>query len=244
MTCRHQLERAPSSRSLLLALVLGGFCCAGLISPLRSQESNGAPSVPALPSSTASSASTIVPRFTQTPIAPFGDISRFSSLSTPADTSFTGQIFDTNKSIQFGAPRHGASSQNPFSAVGRNQSPTQPPIAFGGRRANPENRFGVSPFALPSFGQTARPNTTLAPGAYANGLKFSSKDAFKFGSIFDDTTAHFSSSTMFTNSNLGNGVMFSAGTEFGSHRTVGAPVAGAGPAAKQGGASVAFKLSF
>ncbi len=49
---------------------------------------------------------------------------------------------------------------------------------------------------------------------------------------------------MFTNSNLGNGVMFSAGTEFGSHRTVGAPVAGAGPSAKQSGASVAFKLSF
>ncbi len=101
----------------------------------------------------------------------------------------------------------------------------------------------TTPIELPSLTQALRKSTSPTLGVYSP--RTFNQNAARIGGLFDDNGTHFSSSTMFANSDLGNGVRFSAGTDFGSHRAAGAPVAGFGPAVgKTSGPSLAFKLSF
>ena len=91
--------------------------------------------------------------------------------------------------------------------------------------------------------QALRNTVTQPLGSYSP--RTFSREAARFGGLFDDSGTHVSSSKMFANSDLGNGVMFSAGTDFGSRHLPGTPAAGIGPAApKTNGPSLAFKLSF
>jgi hypothetical protein len=237
---------ASPSRRWLSGLSLWVLFCAGSFAALHAQTAGGSPGDLSLP--TPNTSSTMVPRFTPAPAAPFTDANGLTGFSTnygglPGSASFKPS-FDADHNAQFGLPRQNSVGQNPFGSFspGGHRASSANLFTPDGRQANPLDRM-TTPIELPSLTQALRKSATQPLGVY--GPKSFNRDAAHLGGLFDDSGTHFSSSTMFTNSDLGNGVKFSAGTDFGSHHAAGAPAAGFGPSVgKTSGPSLAFKLSF
>jgi hypothetical protein len=114
-------------------------------------------------------------------------------------------------------------------------------LASGGK-----GMLSPSPFALPSFNALMRGNRNQPLNSSPGTFKLSSPDMLQFGGDAGDL-AHPFGSAMFINSDLGNGVLFSAGTGNSGRSTAGAPAASLGngtPGTKHSGAAVNLKLSF
>ena len=110
--------------------------------------------------------------------------------------------------------------------------------------------FGYAPAALPSLNQLMRGSLSLPfsspyPGTPSGSLRFTYRDTLRPGAAFGDLN-HPNTSAMFTTSDLGNGVFFSAGTGYGIRSTAGAPAASLGNEGgpKHSGTAVNLKLSF
>jgi len=124
---------------------------------------------------------------------------------------------------------------------------------FGDQPSGPAPLFPIRgalnqvPVALPSLAPRSLADlmrgTNAASGA---GFRFQRQSALLPGTSFAELPRP-SAATLFGTSDLGNGMIFSAGTNFGSH-AAGAPAATLGNsntgAPKHGGPSVALKLSF
>jgi hypothetical protein len=112
-----------------------------------------------------------------------------------------------------------------------------PAALFPGGRANA--LFAITPPALPSLNQLMRGSFNFPPAPTANTFKLSYQDTPE--NLFKPTSG------LFTTTDLGNGMFFSAGTSLG-HSNAGVPAAGlsgnASGDAKHSGPALAFKLSF
>jgi hypothetical protein len=163
-----------------------------------------------------------------------GDPSRFGSADF-GPASFTS------------ARQRGAA--NPFGSVGRGGrlSSAGPLFLSTDERPASGGAFGQPDVTLPTLNEVLRGSYSLPVSSSTSSLKFSFQNIYKPGASFADP-ARPSASAMFSTSDLGNGVFFSAGTNYGSHSMAGAPAAsiGTGTAAgpKHAGPSVALKLSF
>ena len=100
--------------------------------------------------------------------------------------------------------------------------------------------FSTDPLRLPSLNQFMRGGYNLPFTASASGPRFTYKSPFKLG----DDLARPPTTGLYATSDLGNGMLLSAGTNYG-RSNVGAPAVGANAAAaKHSGPSVGVKLSF
>jgi hypothetical protein len=132
---------------------------------------------------------------------------------------------------------------------------------FGDQPTGPAPLFSIrgalnqAPLALPSLAVPSLAPPSLAPLSLADlmrgtnaasGVGFQRQGALLPGGSFGELPRP-SAATLFGTSDLGNGMIFSAGTNFGSH-AAGAPAATLGNsntgAPKHGGPAVALKLSF
>jgi len=106
--------------------------------------------------------------------------------------------------------------------------------------------FGSAPPGVPSFNQMMRGSYNMPLNSSTSTFKFSYQDMLRPGGNLGDL-ARPSASLMFSTSDLGNGMFFSAGTSYG-HSIAGAPAAGLGsnasPEGKHSGPALALKLSF
>ncbi len=107
--------------------------------------------------------------------------------------------------------------------------------------------FGAVPLALPTFNQLMRNNFAMPLNSPPGSFRFSYQDALVPSGTFGDLGRP-STSVLFSTSDLGNGMFFTAGTGYGSRSTAGAPMAGFGNNAagqmKHSGPAVNLKLSF
>lgn len=107
--------------------------------------------------------------------------------------------------------------------------------------------FAVSPGALTSLNQMLRGSFNLPLNSSAGSFRFTYQNVLRPGVSLAGLD-HPSASLMFSTSGLGNGMVFSAGTSYGSHSLPSTPAAnlGAVPAAdpKHSGPTVNLKLSF
>lgn len=136
----------------------------------------------------------------------------------------------------FGKFTAGASTSNRFGGNGRR-----------GISSDENSAFSASPLALPSFNALMRTNRGQPLSPSLGTFRLPYRELFKPGRDSGDP-ALFPGSTMFSTTDLGNGVFFSAGTGSGSRPVAGAPAAslGNGTAAGQKHPSplVNLKLSF
>jgi hypothetical protein len=97
--------------------------------------------------------------------------------------------------------------------------------------------FGPIPAVIPSLNQSMRDSFNLPFSSSTSNLQFNYQDALRPGVL-----GRPSKSMMFSTSDLGNGVFFSAGTSYG--RSMGGPGSNASAVGRHSGPSVALKLSF
>jgi len=155
----------------------------------------------------------------------------------------------------FGSGRHGSGGFNPMSGAMGNSG-----MSMGGRLGGgpvfPDSGltpgsskmlYGSAPLSLPTLNQLLRGSMRMPLSSSTSSLRFTYQDALRPGASFGDL-AHPSASLMFSTSDLGNGVFFSAGTGYGRSALAGAPAAGLGsntsPEGKHSGPSLNLKLSF
>jgi hypothetical protein len=117
----------------------------------------------------------------------------------------------------------------------------------GGRMAGaPGSPFGSATLGMPSLNQLMRGSYNMPLNSSTSSFKFSYQDTLRPGGNLGDL-ARPSASLMFSTSDLGNGVFFSAGTSYG-HSMAGTPAAGLGSntsaEGKHSGPALALKLSF
>lgn len=108
------------------------------------------------------------------------------------------------------------------------------------------NPFGPAPVTLPSLNQLLHGSFVMPLSSTSSAFRFSYQDALRPGGSLSNLDRP-SGSILFTSSDLGNGVFFSAGTGYGTRSTPGAPPTTFGistPGAKHSGSAVNLKLSF
>jgi hypothetical protein len=109
------------------------------------------------------------------------------------------------------------------------------------------NPFGIAPVALPSLNQLLRGNLAMPLSSSSSAFRFSYQDALRPGGSLSELGRP-SGSILFSSSELGNGVFFSAGTGYGIRTTPEGSSNGSGwtntPGAKHSGPAVNLKLSF
>jgi hypothetical protein len=107
--------------------------------------------------------------------------------------------------------------------------------------------FGIAPVGLPSLNQLLRGNLAMPLSTSSSAFRFSYQDAPRPGAS-PSGLGRPSGSILFSSSDLGNGIFFSAGTGYGSRTTPDAPSSSFGltntPGAKHSGPAVNLKLSF
>jgi hypothetical protein len=171
--------------------------------------------------------------FGQPRFQPFG-LSKGSDDSSPKWSRSMLDPFQPGPN--FGKFAAGASTSNRFGGSGRR-----------GISSGENSAFSASPLALPSFNALMHTNRGQALSPSLGTFKLPYRELFKPGRDSGDP-ALFPGSTLFSSSDLGNGVFFSAGTGSGSRPVAGAPAAslGNGTAAGQKHPSplVNLKLSF
>lgn len=140
-----------------------------------------------------------------------------------------------------------------------------PHAGFGVRSANAAPRFspglgpmngaagdalspsGIAPAGLPSLNQLLRGNLAMPLSSSSSAFLFSYPDALRPGGSPREL-GRGSGSILFSSSDLGNGIFFSAGTGYGSRTTPEAPPSSFGlantPGAKHSGPALNLKLSF
>jgi hypothetical protein len=136
---------------------------------------------------------------------------------------------------------------------------------FGGRSANAAPLFspgngsmnrtasgalspsGIAPVGLPSLNQLLRGNLAMPLSSSSSAFRISYRDALRPGGRPSEL-GRGSGSILFSSSDLGNGIFFSAGTGYGSRTASEAPSSSFGltnaPAAKHSGPALNLKLSF
>jgi hypothetical protein len=134
-----------------------------------------------------------------------------------------------------------------FSQMGGRQGGVSPLFPQGGGMSSAAGGpFGSAPPGVPSFNQMMRGSYNMPLNSSTSSFKFSYQDMLRPGGNLGDL-ARPSASLMFSTSDLGNGMFFSAGTSYG-HSIAGAPAAGLGsnasPEGKHSGPALALKLSF
>ena len=107
--------------------------------------------------------------------------------------------------------------------------------------------YGSTPLSLPTLNQLLRGSMRMPLSSSTGSLRFTYQDTLRSGASLGDL-ARPATSLMFTTSDLGNGVFFSAGTGYGRSALAGAPAAGlssnTSPEGKHSGPSLNLKLSF
>jgi hypothetical protein len=106
--------------------------------------------------------------------------------------------------------------------------------------------FAASSATSPSLNQLIHGSLKLPVNSGAGAFRLTYMDTIRPGSNIGDL-AHPFASAMFSTSDLGNGMVLSAGTFYGNRSMAGAPAAslGNGPGgAKHSGPALALKLSF
>jgi hypothetical protein len=259
-----RMSVAPGVRFVSLALI----ACAASIPVMAQNDARiAAPDQGAsatLPSDPAAAASIAVPTSGRS-------ITRFD-----ASASYFGQSqfqpFALSKGAGFNSPQWSSSMLAPFqpsanagdffggtdsakrfgsAAIGRRQdrfgSVFQTDGAYPrGPTGSGKEAHSESPIALPSFSALMRGNRSQPINPSLNTFKPSNQNALKLGGDAVDFTHPLGSATII-NSDLGNGVLFSAGTGTGSRSIAGAPAASLGsgtPGTKHTGAAVNLNLSF
>jgi hypothetical protein len=148
----------------------------------------------------------------------------------------------------FAAGSQGSAGINPFSSPGMGARPGSIaplfPSSYGpSRGAGTSNTiFGPAPNGLPSLNQVLRGGINLPLNSSAGSCRFTYQDVVRPGATFAGLD-HPAASLMFSTTDLGNGVFFSAGTSYGPHNLSGVPSLGSA-GAKHSGPSVNLKLSF
>jgi hypothetical protein len=106
---------------------------------------------------------------------------------------------------------------------------------------------GIAPAGLPSLNQLLRGNLAMPLSSSSSAFRFSYRDAPRPGGSPREP-GRGSGSILFSSSDLGNGIFFSAGTGYGSRTTPEAPSSGFGltnaPSAKHSGPALNLKLTF
>ena len=134
-----------------------------------------------------------------------------------------------------------------FNQMGGRQSGVSPLFPqYGGMTGTTGGPLSLVPLGVPSFNQMMRGSYNMPLNSSTSSFKFSYQDMLRPGGNLGDL-ARPSASLMFSTSDLGNGMFFSAGTSYG-HSAAGTPAAGLGsntsPEGKHSGPSLALKLSF
>jgi hypothetical protein len=140
----------------------------------------------------------------------------------------------------FGGGRQGMVGFNPMGGRQGSGGPLFPNGSGTGGGTN--GLFDPAPVGLPSLNQLMRASFNLPLSSSMSNVRFTYQDGLRSSGL-----ARPSGSMMFSTSDLGNGVFFSAGTSYG-RSMAGAPPGGLGSNASAGGRrpgpSVALKLSF
>jgi hypothetical protein len=176
-------------------------------------------------------------------VDPFQPIPSFGNLG-----GSPGSGVGFNGAGRLGAGWQGMDGSSPFggSGIGGRQGNRAPLFPTGSASASDGGRqFDASPFALPSLNQLMRESFNLPSGSSSSSFKFSYQDALRpYGTSGDPGRP--SASALFSTSDLGNGMVLSAG--YGSHPIGGAAASGLGSGAtgnqKHSGPSVNLRLSF
>jgi len=174
------------------------------------------------------------------PFEPGPNFGNFSG-SSGGGMGFTGT--GSNGTGRFGERRAGAGGMG----MGGRQGASGPLFPDGGGIAGGSNSlFGPAPSAMPSLNQLMRGSFNVPFSSSTSSLRFAYQDVLRLGGNPGEL-ARPSTSMMFSTSDLGNGVFFSAGTSYG-RSMAGSPAASLGSnasaAGKHSGPSVALKLSF
>lgn len=108
--------------------------------------------------------------------------------------------------------------------------------------------IGIAPRGLPSLNQLLRGNLAMPLSSSSRAFRFSYQDALRPGRSPSEL-GRGSGSILFSSSDLGNGIFFSAGTGYGIRTTPEAPSSSSfgltnTPGAKHSGPAVNLKLSF
>jgi hypothetical protein len=153
----------------------------------------------------------------------------------------------------FGTGRQSSASFNPFggSAMGGRQGGLAPlfPASDGPTRSQfgAAGPFGAAPGGMPSLNQLMHGTFNMPLSSSSSAFRFSYQDALRPGGNLGDLGRP-SASAMFTTSDLGNGVFFSAGTGYGSRSMAGEPPStfgsGTGSGPKHSSPALNLKLSF
>jgi hypothetical protein len=232
-----------STRSLLTLLAL-----AAMLPAMEAQIQAQAQAADLIPSSAASAPASNWSRSLHTPFelgAPFGSSTRLSLSRFPNSAGFS----PVWQSLALGA-RQNPLRLNPFSTPGAalanpllgNPDASNP--ALIGSASSGNRQLG---FAQPGLTQLMHPSLALPFGSSLGGLRFSHRDFLAPG-FNQPEGAPLRNSAIFTTSNFGNGVVFSAGTNVGGHSTAGASTGAFGSAnasaPRRSGPGIALKLSF
>ena len=190
------------------------------------------------------------PQWSRSMLDPFQPGPGFGNFSGSAGgLGFNGAASATG----FGAGRQSPGGFNRYSAASMDGRPGNLaplfPIGSSTRdlASGANGPFAAAPLTLPSLNQLMRGSLSLPLHSPSSAFRPSYQDRFGPGGDIGDL-GRASASTMFTTSNLGNGMFLSAGTTNGSRSMAGAPAASLGNNAsggqKHSGPSVAIKLSF
>jgi hypothetical protein len=188
------------------------------------------------------------PQWNRSMLDPFQTGPGFGNFSGSAG----GRVGFNGAGIPGGADRLGAAGFNRFGAASMggstgNFAPLFPASAPGaivsGRTIGP---FAASTATSPSLNQLIHGSLKLPLNSGVGAFRLTYLDTIHPGSNIGDLVHPFASA-MFSTSDLGNGMVLSAGTFYGNRSMAGAPAAslGNGPGgAKHSGPALAIKLSF
>ena len=263
------MNRSPQFASFLQGrgwrsmLVLAFLVCAGLTPILRAQSSTPASgpaasaALPDDPSIAAAAANSVTPNSSQGSLPifdPFKPRPRFGIAASPGSMGLNGAAFAFGEN----APSQGGPRQSGNPGFGAGMGVQQRNLATffptDGLAAAPAKgaywAFGATPAApstVPTLNELMRANLRAPLGSSSANFRLSYQE--RFGTIGSSNASDFShmlATGMFTSADLGNGVLFSAGTGHGGHMA-GAPAATLGNgtgAPKHSGSSLDIKLSF
>lgn len=245
---------APGTRLLSLTLI----ACAASITLLAQTENLPADPVPAAATFISAPASgapatrfgVATPSFGQFRVQPFvlpqGAGSNSSQWSRSMLEPFEpGPNFGNFSRSKDGSNRFGGA------AIGGRQDRFGSTFEIGngnlhGSSSAAERAHSASSIGLPSFDAMMRGNRTQPISPSLGAFRLSNREMPRMTGDAVDFTHPLGSSTII-NSDLGNGVLFSAGTGSGTRSAAGAPAASVGPGTpgtKHSGAAVNLKLSF
>jgi len=192
---------------------------------------------PSLPPSSRSAGSRQWNRSMIDPFEPGPNFGNFSG-SSGGGIGFSGAGF--NSTGGFGGARPGGMG------MGGRQGTAGPVFPDSGLASGSNGSFGAAPLGVPSLNQMMRGSLNVPLSSSTSSLRFTYQDAIRLGGNPGEM-ARPSASMMFSTSDLGNGVFFSAGTSYGRSMG-GTPAASLGSNSsaegKHSGPSVALKLSF